>query len=162
MGSGVELWASGICWKIRCECYKQAKREQIVPSGNPIDSVRWQSGRIGPDWKIEVTEFSNHFNSRLYGNRLGQSGRIGPDWKIEVTSKPRSRFLAASMPHAGSGGQIGPTSDRPRKASGDGALFLGRGSSYLFGVAEVNTNCVHFVGRTGAVFHMTCHHIYLT
>ena len=57
MGSGVELWASGICWKIRCECYKQAKREQIVPSGNPIDSVRWQSGRIGPDWKIEVTEF---------------------------------------------------------------------------------------------------------
>ena len=57
MGSGVELWASGICWKIRCGCYKQAKREQIVPSGNPIDSVRGQSGRIVPDWKIEVTEF---------------------------------------------------------------------------------------------------------
>ena len=36
-------------------------------------------------WKIELIEFSNHFNSRLYGHRLGQSGRIGPNWKIEVT-----------------------------------------------------------------------------
>ena len=27
-------------------------------------------------------------------------------------------------------------------------------------MAEVDANCVHFVGRTGAVCHMTCLHIY--
>ena len=26
--------------------------------------------------------------------------------------------------------------------------------------AVVDANCIHFVGRTGAVFHMTCPHIY--
>ena len=48
----------------------------------------------------------------------------------------------------------------PERHLATGPNFWATDPSFLFGLAEEDANCVHFVGRTGAVFHMTCPHIY--